>query len=80
MKRHSREHLGKRRQDDMHGARGVRGRGSFEQQTRQMGAEAERGNSKMTREMEDLDVREDLRSWRVPAGSGATERLDELHM
>lgn len=80
MKRHSREHLGKRHQDDMHGTRGVRGRGSFEQQTRQMGAEAERGNSKMTREMEDLDVREDLRSWRVPAGSGATERLDELHM
>ncbi|QDS73716.1 hypothetical protein FKW77_003519 [Venturia effusa] len=80
MKRHSREHLGKRHQDDMQGTRGVRGRGSFEQQTRQMGAGAERGNNKSIREREDLDVREDLRSWRVPAGSGANERLDELHI
>lgn len=82
MKRHSREHLEKRHQDDMHGTRGVHGRGSFEQQTRQMGAEAQRGNSKMNREMEDLDIREDLRSWKVPAGTAATatERLDELHI
>lgn len=80
MKRQSREHLGKRLQDDMHGTRGVRGRGSFEQQTRQMGVEPDRGNIKLTREMEDLEVREDLRSWRVPAGSGVIERLDELHI
>jgi hypothetical protein len=80
MKRQSRESLGKRSQDDMHSARGVRGRGSFEQQTRQMGVEADRGNNKPNREMEDLDIREDLRSWRVPVGSVAIERLDELHI
>lgn len=80
MKRHSREHLEKGHQDDVHRTRGVHGRGSFEQQTRQMGVEAERGNNKMNREMEDLDVREDLRSWRVPAGSRTTDRLDELHI
>jgi hypothetical protein len=81
MKRHSRENLGKRSQDDMHHhTRGVRGRGSFEQQTRQMGMDADRGTNKSGREVEDLDAREDLRSWRVPAGSGMTKRLDELHI
>lgn len=80
MKRQSRESLGQRSQDDMHRTRGVRGRGSFEQQTRQMGVEADRGNNRPSREMEDLDVREDLRSWRVPATSGSIERLDGLHI
>jgi hypothetical protein len=68
MKRHSRESFGKRSQEDMHASsRGVRGRGSFEQQTRQMGAEADRGNIKAGLELEDIDLREDLRSWKVPS-------------
>ena len=44
---------------------GVRGRGSLEQQAHQMKAEAERRRIKPPHEVDEFDVREDLRSWRL---------------
>ena len=48
------------------GTGGVRGRGSLEQQAHQMKAEAERRRIKPPHEVNEFDVREDLRSWRLP--------------
>ncbi|KAF1958333.1 hypothetical protein CC80DRAFT_490931 [Byssothecium circinans] len=44
----------------------VRGRGSLEQQAHQMKAEAERKRHKPHHEVDEFDVRENLRSWRIP--------------
>jgi hypothetical protein len=60
--RHSKENLHVKR-DERPVIGGVRGRGSFEQQAHQMGSEAEKG---ITSEFDEIRVREDLRSWRLP--------------
>lgn len=44
----------------------VRGRSSLEQQAHQMKAEAERRTRKPNYEVDEFEVREDLRSWRLP--------------
>ncbi|CAI6333174.1 unnamed protein product [Periconia digitata] len=44
----------------------VRGRGSLEQQAHQMKAEAERKRHRPHHEVEEFEVRENLRSWRLP--------------
>jgi hypothetical protein len=64
VKRHSKENL--------HGTRnerptGIRGRGGFEQQEHQMGGAAGDGPSKGTNEFDELDIRDNLRSWKLPA-------------
>ncbi|KIW06496.1 hypothetical protein, variant [Verruconis gallopava] len=64
IKRHSKE--------NMHVARGdrpnvVRGRGSFEQQAHSMGVEAEKGSTRDKNEFDELEIREDLRSWKLPS-------------
>jgi hypothetical protein len=43
----------------------VRGRGSLEQQAHQMKAEAERKRLRSHHEVDEFDLREDLRSWRL---------------
>lgn len=48
------------------GASGVRGRSSLEQQAHRMKAEAERRTQKPSYEVNEVDVREDLRSWKLP--------------
>jgi hypothetical protein len=45
---------------------GVRGRGSLEQQAHQMKVEAERKRHRPRHEVDELDLREDLCSWRLP--------------
>ncbi|KAF2275452.1 uncharacterized protein EI97DRAFT_379552 [Westerdykella ornata] len=47
----------------------VRGRGSLEQQAHQisMKAEAERNRQRPRHEVDEMDLREDLRSWRLPS-------------
>jgi len=64
-KRHSRENLGKNHEGHAP-HRGIRGRSSFEHQTRQMKVDAERGHARSSaNELDELDVRDDLRSWKV---------------
>jgi len=43
-----------------------RGRGSLEQQAHQLKAEAERKRYRPSHEVDEFDVREDLRSWQLP--------------
>lgn len=43
----------------------VRGRGSLEQQAHQMKAEAERKRRRAHHEVDELEVRDDLRSWQL---------------
>jgi hypothetical protein len=45
---------------------GVRGRGSLEQQAHHLKVEAERRRVRPRHEVDEFDVREDLRSWRLP--------------
>jgi hypothetical protein len=45
----------------------IRGRSSFESQASQMGGEADKGTRRITNEFDELNVREDLRSWRLPS-------------
>lgn len=45
---------------------GVRGRGSLEQQAHHMKVEAERKRHRPSHEVDEFDVREDLRSWMLP--------------
>ncbi|PVH97550.1 hypothetical protein DM02DRAFT_616428 [Periconia macrospinosa] len=47
-------------------ASSVRGRGSLEQQAHQMKAEAERKRHRPHHEVDEYEVRENLRSWRLP--------------
>jgi hypothetical protein len=66
MKRASRESLGKREDRPRHvSTGGVRGRGSFEQQAHQLTSDAERGNSRPPHELDEFDLRDDLRSWKI---------------
>ncbi|KAF2817622.1 uncharacterized protein BDZ99DRAFT_374428 [Mytilinidion resinicola] len=52
--------------DGGHGTSGgVRGRGSLEQQAHHMKVEAERRRVRPTREVDEFEVREDLRSWKL---------------
>jgi hypothetical protein len=44
---------------------GVRGRASLEQQANAMKAEVEQGRRRRKTEVDELDIREDLRSWRL---------------
>ncbi|KAK8221335.1 N-terminal C2 in EEIG1 and EHBP1 proteins-domain-containing protein [Phyllosticta capitalensis] len=44
----------------------VRGRASLEQQAHQMKADSHAAKSRPTREVDELDVRDDLRSWAIP--------------
>lgn len=64
IKRASRESLGKR--DDI-SSRGTRGRGSFEHQGHQMKGEGENGHHRPPHEMDEFDLRDDLRSWKIPS-------------
>lgn len=59
LKRTSRESLGKP-------SGGVKGRGSFEHQARQLKGDAERGNISRAHELDEFDLRDDLRSWNIP--------------
>jgi len=52
----------------------VRGRSSLEQQARQMKAEAERRTHKPSYEVNEFEVREDLRSWRLPSSNQGQTR------
>ncbi|KAF2455836.1 N-terminal C2 in EEIG1 and EHBP1 proteins-domain-containing protein [Lineolata rhizophorae] len=45
---------------------GVKGRGSLEQQARTMEADTDRRRVKQTREVDELEIRDDLRCWRLP--------------
>lgn len=45
---------------------GVRGRGSFEQQARPTSSEGKSGDLKAANEFDELEIREDLRSWKMP--------------
>lgn len=45
---------------------GVKGRASLEQQARQLKAGAEEQGQKHVREVDELEIRDDLRSWRLP--------------
>jgi hypothetical protein len=45
---------------------GVRGRGSLEQQAHHMMVEAERKRHRPSHEVDEFEVREDLRSWMLP--------------
>lgn len=63
IKRQSRESLGKR--DDA-SLRGVRGRTSFEHQAHQMKGDMDNGLGRVTHEMDEFDLRDDLRSWQIP--------------
>jgi hypothetical protein len=45
---------------------GVRGRGSFEQQARPMSEEEKLGDLKSANEFDELEIRDDLRSWKMP--------------
>jgi hypothetical protein len=62
IKRQSRESLGKRDDASM---RGVRPRVSFEHQAHQM-KDVDDGHGRLTHEMDEFDLREDLRSWKIP--------------
>jgi hypothetical protein len=67
----SRQDVKKHSKENLHGARverqgGVRGRGGFEHQENQMGGDAEKGGLRNTNEFDELDVRDDLRSWKLP--------------
>jgi hypothetical protein len=53
------------RPGDVIGSPGGRGRGSLEQQAHQMKAEAERKRYRPSHEVDEFDVREDLRSWQL---------------
>ena len=45
---------------------GVRGRGSFEQEEVEMKAESETGRNSHAHELDEFEVRDDLRCWRLP--------------
>jgi hypothetical protein len=65
LKRASRESIGKSHDRPRHVVTGgVRGRGSFEQQAHQMTSEEDRGNMP-PHEMDEFDLRDDLRSWKI---------------
>ncbi|OCK76696.1 hypothetical protein K432DRAFT_385230 [Lepidopterella palustris CBS 459.81] len=64
---HGKSHETLRPGDAGHGGTGgVRGRGILEQQAHHMKAEAERRRMIPSHEVDEFDVREDLRSWRLP--------------
>lgn len=46
-------------------AHGVRGRGSLEQQINEMNVESEKRRSRQAHELDEFDVREDLRCWNL---------------
>lgn len=65
--RHSRDNIhdkGDGVQRSMAGA--IRGRNSFESQASKMGGEAEKGQRRVTNDFDEMDIREDLKSWRLP--------------
>lgn len=81
LKRHSKESLSRRSVEDLHGgsrALGVRGRASFEQQTQHMKEDAEIGHNRHANEMDEMGLREDLRSWKIPP-SQEPKRLAPTH-
>jgi hypothetical protein len=63
-KRHSKEilHAGR-----LERSTGVRGRGGFDQQEHQMGGAADNGALKGANEFDELEIRDNLRSWKLPA-------------
>lgn len=48
-------------------APGIRGRGVFEQQISEMKSDSEKRRSRQAHELDEFDVREDLRCWNLPA-------------
>jgi len=59
-KRHSKEDLRHERPT------GVQGRAGFEHQGNRMGAEVESGMARATNEFDELEIRDNLRSWKLP--------------
>jgi hypothetical protein len=66
IKRHSKDSVHVKRDERPNIGHGIRGRGSFESQARSMGGEVEQGSKQVTNEYDELDIRDDLRSWMIP--------------
>jgi hypothetical protein len=66
----NRQDAKRRSKEDLHTRNerpgGVRGRGSFEQQARPMSEEEKLGDLKSANEFDELEIRDDLRSWKMP--------------